>query len=152
MSEALETAATDDGAAQATAERSARAMLSRDKTSQALGMAIERVAPGEADMTMTVREDMINGHGTCHGGYIFTFADSAFAFACNSYNKVSVAASADISFLRAAMAGDRLTARARETYREGRNGIYDVEVHNQAGEVIAQFRGKSRTVRGEVDA
>lgn len=152
MSEAVETNAIDDDAGQATAERSARAMLSRDKTSLALGMAIERVAPGEADMTMTVREDMINGHGTCHGGYIFTFADSAFAFACNSYNKVSVAASADISFLRAAMAGDRLTARAREIYREGRNGIYDVEVRNQTGEMIAQFRGKSRTIRGEVDA
>jgi len=152
MSEAAQTAATDAGDAQDTAERSAKAMFDRDKISRALGMSIERVAPGEADMTMTVREDMLNGHGTCHGGYIFTFADSAFAFACNSYNKVSVAASADISFLRAAIAGDRLTALARETYREGRNGIYDVEVHNQAGEVVAQFRGKSRTVRGEVDA
>jgi acyl-CoA thioesterase len=132
------------------AQRSARAMYERDTTSRALGMVLGPVSPGTAEMTMTVRKDMINGHGTCHGGYIFTLADSAFAFACNSHNKVSVAASADISFLKPARIGDRLTARGREIYLEGRNGIYDVEVRNQAGDVVAQFRGKSRTVRGEV--
>ena len=89
-----------DAAAQAMAERSAQAMHGRDKTSDALGMTLGPVSPGRAEMTMTVREDMLNGHGTCHGGLIFTLADSTFAFACNSHNKVAVAASADISFLR----------------------------------------------------
>ncbi len=149
MSEAFDTdtAAQD---AQTTAERSARAMYDRDVTSRSMGMMLGPVSPGKAEMTMTVREDMLNGHGTCHGGHIFTLADSTFAFACNSHNKVSVAASADISFLRPARLGDTLTARGREIYLEGRNGIYDVEVLNEAGEVVAQFRGKSRTVRGEV--
>lgn len=139
-----------EAAAQATAERSAQAMYDRDKTSRSMGMALGPVSPGRAEMTMTVRDDMMNGHGTCHGGFIFTLADSTFAFACNSHNKVSVAASADISFLRPARLGDTLTAIAREIHLEGRNGIYDVEVRNGAGEVVAQFRGKSRTVRGEV--
>ena len=139
-----------DAAAQATAERSAQAMYDRDKTSHSMGMVLGPVSPGHAEMTMIVRDEMINGHGTCHGGFIFTLADSTFAFACNSHNKVSVAASADISFLRPAQLGDTLTASAREIYLEGRNGIYDVEVRNGAGEVVAQFRGKSRTVRGEV--
>ena len=133
-----------------TAQRSATAMYERDRASRGLGISIDRIAPGEAEMSMTVREDMLNGHGTCHGGYIFTLADSAFAFACNSHGPSCVAAAADISFLSAARHGDKLRAVAREIYREGRNGIYDVEVRNQSDEVIAQFRGKSRTVPGSI--
>ena len=148
MSGTADTAASNQENDQDIAERSAAAMFERDRTARGLGITVDRIAPGEADLTMTVRDDMMNGHGTCHGGYIFTLADSAFAFACNSYGQISVAAAADISFLRAACDGDRLTAAAREIYREGRNGIYDVEVRNQSGEVIAQFRGKSRTVPG----
>ena len=147
MSQAFDNQAADD---HVPAERSARALYERDNASRALGITLEQVEPGKAQMTMTVREDMINGHGTCHGGYIFTLADSTFGFACNSHNKVSVAASADISFLKPVRLGDRLTARAREIYLEGRNGIYDVEVRNDAGDVVAQFRAKSRTVRGEI--
>jgi acyl-CoA thioesterase len=135
---------------QALAEACAAAMWVRDRTSPGLGMTIERIAPGEAVLAMTVRGDMVNGHDMCHGGFIFTLADSAFAFACNSYNVTTVAASCDIAFLKAVRAGDRLTATAREVYREGRNGIYDIAVTDQTGAVIAHFRGKSRTIGGAV--
>jgi acyl-CoA thioesterase len=135
---------------QALAEACAAAMWARDRASAGLGMTIERVAPGEAVLAMTVRGDMVNGHDMCHGGFIFTLADSAFAFACNSYNVTTVAASCDIVFLKAARAGDRLTATAREVHREGRNGIYDIAVTDQTGAAIAQFRGKSRTIGGPV--
>jgi acyl-CoA thioesterase len=132
------------------AEASAAAMWARDRASQGLGMSIERVGPGEAVVTMTVRDDMVNGHDICHGGLIFTLADSAFAFACNAYNETTVAASCDISFLKAARLGDRLTARAREVYREGRNGIYDVVVTDQDGATVVHFRGRSRAIGGPV--
>lgn len=132
------------------AEASAAAMWARDKASQGLGMNIERVGPGEAVVTMTVRDDMVNGHDICHGGLIFTLADSAFAFACNAYNETTVAASCDISFIKAAKLGDRLTAVAREVYREGRNGIYDVVVTDQDGATVAHFRGRSRAIGGPV--
>ena len=135
---------------QALAEACAAAMWARDRASAGLGMAIEAVAPGEAGLTMTVRADMVNGHDMCHGGFIFTLADSAFAFACNSYNVTTVAASCDIAFLRAARAGEALRATAREVYREGRNGIYDIAVTDGSGAAIAQFRGKSRTIGGPV--
>jgi acyl-CoA thioesterase len=118
-------------APQALAEACAAAMWARDKASAGLGMAIERVAPGEAVLTMTVRPDMVNGHDMCHGGFIFTLADSAFAFACNSYNVTTVAASCDIAFLKPARAGETLRATAREVYRETRNGIYDIAVTDQ---------------------
>jgi acyl-CoA thioesterase len=134
------------------AEACARAMWERDAASQGLGMAVQRVAPGEAVVAMTVRADMVNGHDICHGGFVFLLADSAFAYACNGYDVNTVAASCDISFVRAAHRGDRLTAIARETWREGRNGIYDISVSDQSGAVIAQFRGKSRTVGGSVIA
>lgn len=137
---------------QSLAEACARAMWERDKASQGLGMAIERVGPGEAVLTMTVRADMVNGHDICHGGFIFLVADSAFAFACNAYDVNTVAASCDISFLKAARLGDRLTAHAKETWREGRNGIYDIAVRDGKGTVIAHFRGKSRTIGGSVIA
>ncbi|NNF76457.1 MAG: hydroxyphenylacetyl-CoA thioesterase PaaI, partial [Rhizobiales bacterium] len=100
--------------------------------------------------TMKVRPDMVNGHKLCHGGLIFTLADSAFAFACNSYNLRTVAASAEVSFLKSAFEGEILTADARERWREGRNGIYDISVVNGDGVVIAEFRGKSRTIQGAV--
>lgn len=135
---------------QSLAETCARAMWERDATSQGLGMAVERVAPGEAVVTMAVRADMVNGHDTCHGGFIFLLADSAFAYACNTYDVNTVAASCDISFLKAVHRGERLSAHARETYRQGRNGIYDIAVSDHKGAVVAQFRGKSRTVGGSV--
>ena len=126
----------------------ADAMWASDASSQAMGMEIVHIAAGEADITMPVRKDMTNGHGICHGGVIFTLADSAFAFACNGYNQSTVAQHCTISFLAAGHEGDRLTAKARERYRMGRSGVYDVTITNQNGETIAEFRGNSRTIRG----
>lgn len=137
-------------AAQELAERCAAAMLERDRASTGLGMKLQSVGPGRAVLHMPVREDMANGHGMCHGGYIFTLADSAFAFACNSYNQLTVAASAEISFVSPAAAGDTLVATAQEAFRKGRNGIYDIEVTRQDGETVALFRGKSRTLNDTV--
>ena len=108
--------------------------------SQRLGMEIEHVAPGAATLTMTVTEDMTNGHKMGHGGYIFTLADSAFAFACNTYNQRTVAQHCSITYIAPVSEGDRLTATARETAQFGRNGIYDVRVDNQRGEHVAEFR------------
>lgn len=136
--------------AQDIAERSARAMYDSDKASRNLGMTLTAVAPGEATMTMTVRETMVNGHGICHGGYMFLLADSTFAFACNSYNERAVAAHCDISFVKPVKLGDVLTARGREVWREGRNGIYDITVTDQTGATVAEFRGRSRTIGGPV--
>lgn len=130
------------------AEGSARAMWNDDSTSQRLGMALDHVAPGAATLSMTVTDQMTNGHGTCHGGYIFTLADSAFAFACNSYNQRAVAQQAAITYIAPALLGDRLTAIAREVSRKGRGGIYDIRVTNQTGDHIAEFRGHSRTIKG----
>ena len=134
------------------AERLARAaagaMWSQDRASQALGMAITEIAPGRATLTMTVSEAMVNGHGLCHGGYIFTLADSAFAFACNSHNQRAVAQHCAITYLAPGRLGDLLTARCREVSRAERSGVYDVTVTRQDGEVIAEFRGLSRTVKG----
>lgn len=130
------------------AEACADAMWAEDKASQALGMHLEKIGPGEATVSMTVTEDMTNGHATCHGGYIFTLADSAFAFACNGYNQRTVAQHASVTFLAPAFLGDKLTATAREISRRGRAGIYDVEVRRPDGEQIAVFRGHSRTVKG----
>ena len=130
------------------AELCAQTMMGADKASRSMGMKLDAIEPGTATLSMVVQENMVNGHDICHGGMVFTLADSAFAFACNTYNQITVAASADISFLRPAMLGERLTACAREVWREGRNGIYDTCVTNQDGVVIAQFRGKSRTING----
>ena len=123
-------------------------MYAGDAASQGLEMKVEEMAPGYARLTMRVRPDMLNGHKTCHGGYIFTLADSAFAFACNSYNQNTVAQHCSVTFLRPAFEGDRLTASAREVSRIGRGGIYDIKVTNQNGEHVAEFRGHSRTVKG----
>ena len=136
--------------AQALAERVAAGMYARDNASQGLGIRIARVAPGSAELTMTVRADMVNGHAITHGGLVFTLADSAFAYACNSYNVNTVAAGCAIEFLAPSREGDVLTATAREHTLVGRNGIYDVDVKNQNGETIALFRGKSTRIRGSV--
>lgn len=133
---------------QALAEACAKAMWADDQASQKLGMALGRIAPGEAAMSFTVTNAMANGHATCHGGYIFTLADSAFAFACNTYDQRTVAQHVSITYIAPAFVGDRLTATAREISRRGRGGIYDVRVTNQNDEPIAEFRGHSRTVKG----
>jgi acyl-CoA thioesterase len=136
--------------AQALAERVAAAMYPRDAASQALGITIAGVGPGHAELRMTVRADMLNGHAICHGGFIFTLADSAFAFACNSYNLTTVASGCSIDYIAPAREGDVLSAAARERSVSGRTGVYDIEVTNQRGEPIAFFRGKSYRIKGHV--
>ncbi len=139
-----------DNEPQRLAEACAAAMWATDNASQSLGMRILSVGPGEARLEMQVRPDMANGHGMCHGGYVFTLADSAFAFACNSRGQRMVAGQGAISFVAPAQVGDTLTAEAREVHLRGRGGIYDVSVVNQAGETIAEFRGHSRAIPGSV--
>ena len=146
----MDEAAAKPPDAQALAEACARAMWAEDRASQGLGMRIERVAPGEAVLAMTVTEAMVNGHGLCHGGFIFTLADSAFAFACNTYDRRTVAQHCAVTFLAPARLGDALTARAVEVARSGRSGLYDVTVTGRAGTVIAEFRGHSRTIKGSL--
>jgi acyl-CoA thioesterase len=136
--------------AQALAERVAAAMFPRDTASQGLGITITCVGPGRAELTMTVRDDMLNGHAICHGGFIFTLADSAFAFACNSYNLTTVASGCSIEYIAPAREGDVLTAAAHERSMSGRTGVYDIEVTNQRSELIAFFRGKSYRIKGHV--
>jgi len=135
---------------QALAERVAAAMWSRDRASQNLGMSVVAMRPGYAELAMTVREDMLNGHAICHGGFIFSLADSAFAYACNSYNLVTVASGCSIDFLAPARSGDVLTACARELSAAGRTGVYDIGVSNAAGAKIAVFRGRSYRLKGHV--
>ncbi|MEX0708202.1 MAG: hydroxyphenylacetyl-CoA thioesterase PaaI [Woeseia sp.] len=125
------------------ARECARTMYDADRASRELGITIDVTTPGHATAVMPVTGSMLNGHDVCHGGYLFTLADTAFAFACNGYNDVTVAAAASIDFLRPAKDGDRLTATASERHRQGRTGIYDVEITNQRGERVALFRGKS---------
>lgn len=129
--------------AQTLAERAVEALYATDRATQALGMRIVAVAPGACTVEMAVRAEMTNGLGTCHGGILFTLADSAFAFACNSEGKATVAASASIDFLEAAQAGDVLTAAARGLWTGGRSGIYEITITNQHGARIAFFRGRS---------
>jgi acyl-CoA thioesterase len=136
--------------ARALATRVAGAMFARDTASQALGIRVEHVLPGESRLAMPVRDDMLNGHAICHGGFIFTLADSAFAYACNSYNLNTVASGCSIDFIAPARAGDVLTAHARERALSGRTGVYDVEVANQRGETVALFRGKSYRIKGHL--
>jgi len=142
--------ATTPQEAQALAERVAAAMYARDQASQAMGMKIAAVGPGCAELTMTVRTDMLNGHAICHGGFIFTLADSAFAFACNSYNLTTVASGCAIDFVAPAREGDVLAAVAHERSVSGRTGVYDIEVKNQHGQTVALFRGKSYRIKGHV--
>jgi acyl-CoA thioesterase len=136
--------------AQVLAERVANGMFARDQASRGLGMRIVRVAPGYAQLSMMVRADMLNGHAICHGGFVFTLADSAFAFACNSYNENTVASGCSIEFLAATREGDALTATARERALVGRSGVYDIDVTNQDGTTVAVFRGKSTRIKGNV--
>lgn len=131
---------------QALAQACAEAMFQDDHASQALGVTLERIASGAARVSMVVTANMVNGHGLCHGGYIFTLADCAFAYACNSYNERTVAREGAITFLRPAHLGERLIAEASERVRAGRSGIYDVRVMRQDGGVIAEFRGHSRQI------
>ena len=130
------------------AQESARIMWAEDTATRHVGMELLDVAPGRARLCLTVRDEFTNGHGTCHGGYIFMLADSAFAFACNSHNQRAVAASAAIDFIAAAQRGDVLTAECAEQIRGGRSGLYDTRVTDQNGRLIALFRGRSATIRG----
>jgi acyl-CoA thioesterase len=133
------------------ARRSADAMWAEDKASQALGMSIEAIGPGHAVLAMTVGPTMVNGHGLCHGGYIFTLADSAFAFACNSHGQRCVAQQCQITYVAPGRLGMRLVATAQERHRAERSGIYDITVRDDAsGTVIAEFRGHSRTIAGSL--
>jgi acyl-CoA thioesterase len=134
------------------AQDAAKAMWSRDHAAQALGMAIAEVTPGTSRLTMPVRQDMVNGHAICHGGMIFTLADTAFAYACNSYNLNTVASACNIDFLAPAHLGDSLVAVAVERVQSGRSGVYDVTVSTAAGKTVALFRGKSARIKGEVIA
>jgi acyl-CoA thioesterase len=129
-------------------ERCAAIMWPGDRAPQALGIEHVRVAPGEAVVRMTVRPDMTNGHGTCHGGFIFTLADTAFAYACNTFNARTVAAGADIDFIAPAHSGEMLTAHAQARHQGGRSGLYDIEVRSAADALVAVFRGRATRVRG----
>ena len=131
------------------AEKSAAAMWDSDQASPWIGMENLSVSPGCATLELVVQPYHCNGHGICHGGIIFSLADSAFAFACNSYNQVTVAQQNSISFVAPGRLGSRLTATASEISRAGRSGIYDVMVHDDTGTLIATFRGCSRTIKGQ---
>jgi acyl-CoA thioesterase len=135
---------------QALAELAGKTMYERDPASQALGMTLDAIRPGYARMSMAVRADMLNGHGTCHGGYIFMLADSAFAFACNSHNVNTVGAGCTIDYLAPGREGDLLVAEAVEQALSGKTGVYDIVVSNQEGRTLALFRGKSHRVSGMV--
>ena len=125
------------------ARAASAAMHTADHASRALGMEVLEIGPGHARIGMTVRRDMLNGHAVCHGGLLFTLADSAFAHACNSYNRVTLASAASIEFLRSAREGEVLTAQATERQRGRRSGVYDVEIRDARGELVALFRGRS---------
>jgi acyl-CoA thioesterase len=131
------------------AQASCDALWANDQASQSLGMVVQAVAPGHAVVHMVVQARMLNGQGTCHGGFISTLADTAFAFACNSYNEITVASGFDVSFLVPARLGDELTATAVEASRTGRTGVYDVTVRNTAGVAVALLRGRSYAAKGK---
>jgi len=135
---------------QALAELAGKTMYERDPASQGLGMTLDEIRPGYARMSMRVRANMLNGHASCHGGFIFTLADSAFAFACNSHNFNTVGAGCTIDYLAPGREGDILTAEAVEQALAGKTGVYDVTVTNAEGKTIALFRGKSHRVSGTV--
>ncbi len=142
---------TETLASQSLAETVAAAMWARDHAAHALDIRLDSIAPGSARLSMTVRGDMLNGHGMCHGGMIFTLADTAFAYACNSDNHNTVASACHIDFLAPAHEGDRLQAHAQARTQAGRTGVYDITVHNQStGRDIALFRGKSHRIQGMV--
>ncbi|MGN6525892.1 MAG: hydroxyphenylacetyl-CoA thioesterase PaaI [Burkholderiaceae bacterium] len=135
--------------AQRIAERVRDHMWATDRASQGMGMRVESIGPGRCTMTMAVREDMLNGYGTCQGGLLAALADSCFAFACNAYDEVTVAAGFDVEIVAPGRLGDVLTASATEISKTGRLGVYDVDVRNQRGERVAAFRGRSYTMKGK---
>jgi acyl-CoA thioesterase len=143
---------SDTSNPQALADAASQAMWSRDNATHALGMELVSVQPGRAVLRMKVRSDMVNGHHICHGGLIFTLADSAFAYACNSYNLNTVASACSIDFLAPGREGEVLEATAVERSASGRTGVYDVEVKVVGGHTVALFRGKSYRIKGEVIA
>lgn len=134
---------------QQTAEMVRERMYANDRAVQGLGMDVVEVSPGHATVTMTVRDHMLNGHETCHGGYLAALADTAFAYACNSYNELTVASGFSIDLVAPARHGDVLTARSIEISKAGRTGVYDSEITNQRGERVAVFRGRSYTIKGK---
>ncbi len=134
--------------AQALAEACRDAVWEHDRATRGLGVQILAVGPGTATLQMMVREDMVNGLGVCHGGYVALLADSCFGYACNAYNETTVASGFDVQLVAAARRGDTLTAVATELARSSRTGLYDVMVHNQRGERVAAFRGRSHTLKG----
>ena len=134
---------------QAIAERVRDHMWSNDRASQAMGMRVAAIGPGRCTMTMAVREDMLNGYGTCQGGLLAALADSCFAFACNAYNEITVAAGFDVQIIAPGKLGDQLVAIAVEVSRTGRLGVYDVDVRNQRDERVLAFRGRSYTMKGK---
>ena len=136
--------------AQRLAQEVGAAMYDKDNASRGLGIDLLEIRPGYARMEMRISAGMLNGHQTCHGGFIFTLADSAFAFACNSRNHATVASACGIDFLAPAYEGDLLHAEAQENILKGRTGVYDVVVTNQVGVKVALFRGKSHRIQGEV--
>jgi acyl-CoA thioesterase len=140
----------EDSPAQELAQRTAEFLFARDQMSRHLGMRIVRIGVGRATLSMLVRPDMLNGQGSCHGGALFSLADTAFAFACNTYNAVTVAAGATIDFLIPAKQDDELIAVATELWRSRRSGVYDVTVMNQRQERVALFRGRSHQLDGKL--
>lgn len=141
---------TETNHAQALAEAVGRGMYERDYCAQAHGIELLEIAPGYSRMTMTVRKDMVNGHDIGHGGMTFTLADTAFAYACNAANEVTVAAGCSIVFPAPTRLGDVLTAECREVHQRGRSGVYDVTVTNQDDAVVGLFRGQSARLKGQV--
>ena len=131
------------------ADAVALGMMANDRASRGLGLQVIHISPGSARIEMMVRDDMLNGFDTCHGGFITLLADSAFAFACNSYNELTVASSLTIDFIAPVRVGDVLTASAAEISLSGRTGVYDVEVSNQSGARVAVFRGRSYRLKGK---
>ena len=134
---------------QQTAELVRDGMFARDRAAQSLAMRITHIAPGEATIEMAVRDDMLNGFDTCHGGYITTLGDTAFAYACNTRNEMTVASGLAVEFVAPGRPGDVLVAEAKELSQAGRTGVYDVTIRNQQGLLIALFRGKSYSMKGK---
>lgn len=135
---------------QQTAEHVRDGMWRNDRASKLLGLRVEAIGPGSCTVSMTVRDELLNGHDVCHGGFITTLADSAFAYACNAYNELTLASGFTVDLLQPGRAGDVLTARCEERSKAGRTGVYDCEVSNQRGERVAIFRGRSYTLKGKV--
>lgn len=136
--------------AQRLAKAVGEAMHACDHAVKALGIVLEEVRPGYARLSMTIKRDMLNSHQTCHGGMSYTLADAAFGYAANSHNHIAVAATCDMTYLIPGKEGDVLTAIGEERYLRGRNGVYDITITNQNGEVVAIFRGRCRRIQGEV--